>query len=203
MDAARQDGMAAGRAAALAEAGTTHETRLAAALEAFVASAEAEASARADLDARTARDAVLLASAMIRKLFPKLARNHGVDEIAGVLESVLDGLSDSPVLTLRVGAAVREEVSRRIQPLAEANGCSGNLVVVADASMGDGDCRIEWSGGGAIRDGEALLREMDTLLDSVGGSVREAAEAEPATPRKTVAEREAAPPSDAAPGTEP
>lgn len=203
LDAARQDGVAAGRAAALAEVADTHETRLAAALEAFVASAKAEAGVRTELDARASRDAVLLASAMVRKLFPKLARNHGVEEIVGVLETVLDGFSDSPVLTLRVGAAVREEVSQRIQPFMDSNSGSGSFVVIGDASIGDGDCRIEWSGGGAIRDSEALQREMDGLLESVGGVLRETAEAEATTPRNTLTAREATPPSDAAPGTKP
>jgi hypothetical protein len=42
---------------------------------------------------------------------------------------------------------------------------------MGDPAVAEGDCRIEWSGGGIIRDQTALWREIDTLMAESVGSV--------------------------------
>ena len=59
-----------------------------------------------------------------------------------------------------------------------ASGHNKRLRLLGDATVVEGDCQIEWSGGGIVRDQAVLWREIEALTAECIGSVA----APPATP---------------------
>lgn len=49
--------------------------------------------------------------------------------------------------------------------LANANDFEGKISVHKDASLGIGDCRIEWKNGGVERNADKMLEKVTDLLD--------------------------------------
>jgi flagellar assembly protein FliH len=66
---------------------------------------------------------------------------------------------------IHIGAEIYEAAKAKLDEIANARGFEGRLVVMADPAMAAGDCRIEWSDGGVIRDRAATLATIDDLVD--------------------------------------
>jgi flagellar assembly protein FliH len=54
---------------------------------------------------------------------------------------------------------------------AEAHGFAGQISVVGDSAMMEGDCRLSWAGGGATRDSAATWREIDAAVARILGPI--------------------------------
>ena len=177
---------AAGRDAARAEARASQEQTIADALGRLeVLLGQAEASLAEHHQARL-RNAVEVAMAALRKLFPDLARRHGLEEAMALLASCLERLDDEPRLVIRIADAALDAVKMRVDSLTQRCGYEGRVILLADDSLAEGDLRIEWADGGAERDSGRLWQEIEEILAGAGVTGRtEAAAAEPATAEST------------------
>lgn len=162
---ARAEGEAAGHARAAAEAARDTERRLAATLEGLTTHLAALADDGRCVETTAKRDALTVALALVRKLFPELNRRGAIDEIEGVVAAALALAVDKPRLVVRVAVDQSRPASARLADLAAASGWSGRLDVVADPSLVGSDCRADWDTGGATRDTAALWREIDTTVE--------------------------------------
>lgn len=169
LDQARAEGRKAGRAEAATGAVDAVNRRMADALEAINAGVRKAIAQARQSDAERAREATVLARAMIAKLFPEASRQHGLGEILHVLDTVLPRLSSVPTLTVRVSEHMAQSVRERLAGILEAPEFGGDVHIVGDPAVADGDCRIVWHGGGAVRDGEALRRQIDALCCAACG----------------------------------
>ncbi|HYH38767.1 MAG TPA: FliH/SctL family protein [Azospirillum sp.] len=169
-DEGRAAGLEEGAAAARAEiegsdaALAAHALdRIAQGVEALLTRFEAEKKARSD-------QPVHIALAIVRKLMPEMARQHGLAEIEGLVRACLTDLLDEPRLVIRVAPDALELVRPHLEETITRSGFDTRLMVVADANLGPGDCRIEWAEGGAERDTTTLLAEIEQsaqrLLDA-------------------------------------
>lgn len=162
--AARQAAFAEGKAAGIAEAETCHAARLADAVESLPPQiAQIAQDVAAEADARR-RDSLEAALTVIRKLFPQLARAHGLDEVHAIIEQCLERLRDEPRVVIRCADADLDALRERAEHATVRSGFEGKLVFLADERLASGDLRVEWADGGAERDQSRLWQEIDAVI---------------------------------------
>jgi flagellar assembly protein FliH len=166
LERARADGMALGRADALAECNNEREIgRLRqATLDAIAGRLGELLASSTQASGRAAKDAVAIAAALARKLLPRLYRERACSELEELITSVLARIGDEPKVIVSIAPALLGELAPVIEASAAARGLEKRLTVVGDSTLEEGDCRIDWSGGGIIRDHTLLWREIDELL---------------------------------------
>lgn len=194
--AGRAAGVTEGRQAAIAEARAeaqaTAESALAQALTKAQQQIERLIAGQQRADAAFAEQAVGVARAIAGRLFPDLARRHGLGEVEAVVRACLDDLRGEPRVTIRVAEALAEPLRDRLGALARDSGYDGSLNLVGDAEMTVGDCKVEWADGVGARLSGEIWHAADAAIERVLGHP---------PPRPTV---DAPPPaSPAMPGTQP
>ncbi|HVO03020.1 MAG TPA: FliH/SctL family protein [Candidatus Cybelea sp.] len=159
--AALAEGIAKGRAEATAQTERQTATALSA-IANHLAGTEREAKAIADGLSETS---LQLSLAMVRRLFPELARRHGLGEIEGLLGRSLDRLRTEPHFLVKVANDQVEAVRDMVNQALAAHGYEGRIAVDGDEAMKPGDCRIEWSQGGLIRKGSEIWAAIETAIE--------------------------------------
>jgi len=162
---ARKTALAEGQAKGKADATTQTERQTATALAAI-----AGHFAKIDGEVQAATGAlrettIELSLAMVRRLFPEFARQHGLEEVKELLGRCLDTLRTEPRFTVRVASGQAEALRAEVETLAQARGFEGRIVVAADESLKAGDCRIEWSQGGMIRDAGEIWKAIEAAIE--------------------------------------
>jgi flagellar assembly protein FliH len=157
---AHRKGFAVGQAQAQNEAGQ----RVATALGLI-----ADGLARLDralngIEARLETEAVEVAVAVAAKLAPELIARKPFVEISALATECFHQLVKTPHIVVRIGAEIYETAKDKLEEIARARGFEGRLVVMSDAAMTSGDCRIEWADGGVIRDQAATLSVIDDVV---------------------------------------
>jgi len=164
LETARRAAFVEGQAAGFAEAEASHAKRLALAVETLpplFAQLAQDIAAEADKRRRETLDAALT---VVRKLFPQLARSHGLEEAHAVIEQCLERLRDEPRVVIRCADEDLDALRERVEQSAAKGGYEGKLVFLADERLAPGDLRIEWADGGAERDQAALWKEIDAVI---------------------------------------
>ncbi len=128
-------------------------------------------------------DAVLVAASVARKLLPEKMAEGAIEEIEGLVRSTVSGLINEPRVVVRANPEIAEGLRERLAEVATETGFDGKLTIVDDEKQPVGNCHMEWSDGGAERDVERMLNDLDGLIDRY----REAQEA-----ARIAAEEEAA-----------
>lgn len=172
----RRAGFEEGRAAGLAESLTGAERMVAQALERIAAGLAEIDAHHADFARRCQADAVLIARAIAARALAPLRRDHALEAVAALVRDAVPMLLDEPRLVVRVDGPALEAIRPRIEETARACGFHGRLTLLADDTLGEGDCRIEWADGGLDRDTGRLWDEIDHIVGSfVDGLAAEAA----------------------------
>jgi flagellar assembly protein FliH len=164
LEAAREDGFAAGRAegeraalAAAARAEAAHAEALAIRVAAFTASVD-------DLRKQTIAEAVEVALSIARKLAGGLIAREPAAEIETLVAECMATLGGAPHLVIRCEPSLAD----RVRDIAEArmvtSGFAGRLVVMGDPDIAIGDARIEWADGGVVRDIRAISAGIDDQI---------------------------------------
>ena len=161
---ARQSGFDAGRQEGIREAASAIEREIADALNTITGHlSEVSEKQRQDMD-DTQASALRLVHALTTKFFPRMAETAGVGEIEGMATSLLERLRGEPRIVFVVGESISGELEGRLAGIATSQGFDGRIEVIGDASLTAGDCRIEWSTGGAERSMKDLLAEIDSII---------------------------------------
>ncbi len=166
LDAARQDGWAAGREAGLAAAAAAERAAVATAIASIAAQMDVathEAVAHAEQAAEEIARVVLTA---LKSALPALCVRHGEAEVRAIMRHVLPPMMPEPAITVRVNPglvrATEDEIGRLDPDLAE------RIRLVPTDAMELSDVRISWQDGGATRDSKKLWREIADVL-SING----------------------------------
>ncbi len=175
---ARKEGFAAGKREGINEAAAAVERQIAEILARIESSLPGLFVAQQQAAQSLQHDGMTVIQALARKTLPRLAENNGLGEIEHLAGVVLDRLRAEPRVIFRVNDGLTGAVEERLSALAGTKGYAGSVAVLGDAGIAPGDCRIEWSQGGAERQAAAILDEMDGIIQrNSGGSVGAAADA--------------------------
>jgi len=177
LNAARQEARAAGHEEGVREATEATENLVAAALTIIGERLSEIFEAQTKSSAATTQDAAAIAITIARKIFPDLNRRNLLGEIGRLVEVSLAGVMDEPRLIIHVNDKSRDALNAHIEELRHAKGFEGNIVLLGDPSIPPGDCRMEWSEGGAERNTAAMWQQIDEIVENNIGTLNEAIEA--------------------------
>ena len=174
---AREEGRVAGRDEATRDMASALEQRLADTLGAINAQVANLFETYAQDKEEHSRDAVAIATVIMRKLFPALNMDKAMAEIEHIIVEAMKRTSGSPTLIVKVPEDMQAEVEAKITELAALRGREGTINVIADKELLTGDISVEWDGGGMMRDTTAMWREIDQIIErNLGQTVGEITE---------------------------
>lgn len=164
------------KAAAIAEGRQAAEVRaqeaLAAGVEdAAIAVREALSYAMTQIESLRA-EAADLALAAARTLADSALDRFGAATVETALREALHQAIGEPRVALRANPGVAEALRPRLDVIAHEEGFEGRLTVVADPSLANADCRIEWRGGGAERSVAAIQAALAEAVAQHFGPVK-------------------------------
>ncbi len=162
---AHAEGFAEGREKAGAEAAVTVERRVADAFDSLGDRFSELFAHRQDAAARAGADATMVAAAIARKMVPEFYRRNAAGEIEHAVATILGQMLEKPKLTVWVSERLHDDLAERIVALTEQRGFAGRVTVTADPRMPEGDCRVEWAGGGGELNSAARWREIDAIIE--------------------------------------
>jgi flagellar assembly protein FliH len=160
-DAAYEEGRQAGHA----EAQEQTERLTASALAALSDQMQRVFQQQEEANEANSHAAVRVAQAVLKKVLPATCESHAFEEVTRVVEEVVGHILDEPRIIVRVAEPLVEAVRERLEAACQAHGFEGRVVVQADPRLRPGDCRVEWTDGGAERDQTRLLEEIDTTVE--------------------------------------
>lgn len=121
-------------------------------------------SALATIETRLETEAVEVAVAVAAKLAPALVAREPFAEIAALATECFHHLVSTPLVTVRIAPDIHDVAKAKIEEIARANGFDGRLAVISDEGLAPGNCRVEWSDGGIIRDQTATASAINETV---------------------------------------
>ncbi len=175
------DAFKRGHAAGLVEARSTEDHLATATLQSMAEQLVGLEAGRVQFEDDRRQQAVQVSLALVAKMLPKLTGGHALGEIEGVITDCLRRVVDEPRIVFRVPDPLLDTLQARMGQLASQHGFQGEVVLLADASLGPSDCRVEWADGGADRNVDALWQEVEEIIQrALGAPVTAHGSAEPA-----------------------
>ncbi len=163
--AARAEGFEAGKAEGARETSEALEARIADTLTQLAVRIDTLFNERVATNAALFDDAVNIALAISRKCFPHLTETHALRAIEDMVRDVLAEILEEPRAMIHVHPELSPSLNERISALAEASNFEGQVLIIDDANMAMGDCRVSWSSGSAERDMKALWQRVDEIVE--------------------------------------
>lgn len=161
----RESAFNEGREAGLEEAGAATERLLASALATLTQQMDGVSRQQDDANDTNARAAVRVAMAVLKKMLPAACERHAFDEVTRVVEEVVGHVLDEPRIIVRVAAPLVDGVRTQLEAVVQGRGFEGRVVVQADDRLPLGDCRVEWTDGGAERDQARLMADIEAAVE--------------------------------------
>jgi len=163
--AAQQQSFQDGKAAGLQEANAQFEHVIATALSQIAQSIPTVFEQHAHIQKEHEAQALEVATAVSKKIIPAYAEKNGLEEIIQVVQRCMEPLHTEPRIIVKVHESLREDVQEKLKKIADNLGFEGRVVVMANDDIVPGDCRIDWSEGGAERNSEVLWQQIDEIID--------------------------------------
>jgi flagellar assembly protein FliH len=185
MNAARQEGFDAGREEGIREAAEATERQIAETLAIIGQRMGAVFAAQQKTAEELQADSIAVIQALAHKVLPEMSAREGTGEIERLAREILDRLRTEPRIVFTVNDGLAERLQEQLPALAAGMGCSGTVEVIADSSVAPGDCRIDWTNGGAERDTARLIAEIDGIIERNGGPAPSAVAAQADTAEET------------------
>jgi len=168
---ARDQAFAAGRQAGLQEAAQALQQMVGMAMATCAHHLQGLGAAQNAANEALSRDAIAIALAVVKKLHPAFCRSHGVEEIEAAVADALGNLDRVARITVKVHPDLVELVREKSEALVAEAGFEGKLVVVGDAAMPPGDCRLDWGDGGAERDAASCWTDIEKAVEAALGKL--------------------------------
>lgn len=162
--AARHEAYEAGLADGRRTATEDMNSRLTNALQRFVDEMGTARAAAAAEHLRTEQEAVRLALAAARKLAPALVERQPLAELEAILRDCLGELRSAPHLAVRLAESLVEPMRERLDMLQRQTGFKGQILVLGDPEIAEGDGRIDWADGGIVRDQARMNEALDEAM---------------------------------------
>lgn len=121
---------------------------------------------RAELEDRLERDAAQLGLAMARKLASKALEMHPHAEIEALVTECMEACREQPKIVVRLSEKQCEPLAAKIEELKNKNGFTGDVIVIGDDEIRDGDCLVEWPDGGAEHRAAHISQAIEKLVQA-------------------------------------
>ena len=105
-----------------------------------------------------------VAMSIARKIMPDLASKNGMQEIEAMLSAAISEMLHEPRLVVRVNESEFDGINTKVQDIASKKAYAGKVVVLADAEIAVGDCRVEWADGGMERNAAATWTDVEKVV---------------------------------------
>ena len=165
LQAAKDEAFQEGRAEGFRQAETTTQQMIANALNIIAAGMPSLRDAQDQANDDTARTALQVALNALGRVLPTFVARHGAGEIETMVAELMPHLLDQPRIIVKVHHDLVEGLRDRLVAVTDANGFEGRVVVMGDAAIMPGDCRLEWADGGAERDMARVWQEIEDIID--------------------------------------
>lgn len=162
---AREEGYSAGHTEATKDLTTALEQRLVNTMDAIDSQIANLFDAFERDKEEHSRDAVAVATVIVRKLFPALNMDTAMAEIEHMIVEAMKRTSGAPTLIIRVSEDMKEAVEAKAHTLAVSHGREGTMSIMVDAKLAPGDAAVEWDGGGMVRDNAMVWNKIDEIIE--------------------------------------
>jgi flagellar assembly protein FliH len=99
-------------------------------------------------------------------VLPALSAQHGAGELVAVLHEILPALHREPKITVRINPHLVPAITEELNSL-DADLAARVRLVPTDA-VAQGDARITWEHGAAVRDTASLWKQIESILAPAG-----------------------------------
>ncbi len=119
---------------------------------------------RNQTEADMKHDMVQLAYTIASKLAPALIEREPLHELETLIMDCMQTVHHEPRLVLRVSEQLLDSISARVETLKEMSNFTGDVVVVAENSLGLQDCTLEWAQGGTKKRYGEIQKQVENLV---------------------------------------
>ncbi|EPY02665.1 FliH/SctL family protein [Magnetospirillum fulvum] len=154
-----------GRRSGLEEAAQSAERQLADAMTMLAGGFASLKEAEAQSADEAQRVAARVAMAVLRKVLPATCETNAFEEVIRTVLDCFANVLDEPRIIVRVVPSLVDPVRERLESQAGLHGFEGRVVVQADPRLPPGDCRVEWTDGGAERDQVRLIADIEAAVE--------------------------------------
>jgi flagellar assembly protein FliH len=165
MDAAREEGVASGREQGIREAAEATERQISDITQTISTQLTDLFNQQRNANAEIFQDAISTSLTIVRKCFPNMSAEMGTGEVESMIGEILPQILEEPRVVITVNTDMKVPLSERMASIAQNAHFDGRVVIKADANIAHGDCRIEWSNGGAERNMDDLWRQIDQVIE--------------------------------------
>lgn len=167
---AREEGIQHGRDEALKDMEGSLQKKLAETMQVLEQKLDGITNEQLAQKEEKVRNAAAVAVVIVRKLFPSLNMDKAMDEINHMIEQALKKTSGETKMVFSVASEIKADVENKVAEMVALSGREIDFKVVGSTDIKMGDCTIEWSGGGLVRDQDQMWREIDEIVErNLGG----------------------------------
>ena len=166
VEAARQEGYAAGKESGVQETLSGIESKVSQSLISIGSELAGMVQRQSEFNERLEADAMELALGVCRKLFPTLNEAGKLDEVMEMTKAMLGQLIEEPKITIRVEPEILDPFKDQIEPFLAENGYKGILSLHGDETLPVGGCKVEWTNGHAEKDPEETLTNIEQTVQT-------------------------------------
>lgn len=113
------------------------------------------------------KESLRLAVAALDLLFPALTEKAGRDEVRKVIQKTLADHRKTKEISIYVAPGMHGEIEALISRLRANEHDEVLWRVIEDTGLTQGDCRLEWSDGGAVRDSVRAARDIRRNMENL------------------------------------
>ena len=113
------------------------------------------------------KDAVKLTRVIMQKLAPRMMKEWEFHEIEDTIKEAFKFLSNEPRVLIRVSESAHEPIETEIMRITAKAGFQGDVQVLGDQLINNGDCSISWDAGSLERSLEKTWSTIDKIIDNV------------------------------------
>lgn len=164
--AARETTWQEGHDAGIEEAAHSNAAATRQAMEAIASELRTDRAAATALAEQAAQSIAQLLLESLAAAFPALCTRYGDAEVRAIAHAVLPALTQEPVITVRANPRTAAALAREFAELDPD--IAGHVQTAPCDSIPEGDVRIAWHNGAAMRDAAALWDQIAAILVPAG-----------------------------------
>lgn len=171
LEAARQEAHALGRRAGLDESAASREQLVANMLRNISESFSKIFAAEHIREKQFEQESIKLSLEMLKKIFPALNNKIGQAEIESMIANVLRTHSGQNSVRIEIAPSVKKDVEEILKSHMESHQSGREkqplYKIIEKEDMKEGECRMLWDEGGAIRSPDQIIEEIQQEFEKL------------------------------------